>query len=63
MICDFDKAYRAHLIKVGKNKQGKEDDPSNKCKLKFRRKKGPQQSFEVKLRDFNVKNSADSFFV
>ena len=42
VICDFDKAYRAHLAKVEKNKQeGKEDDPSNKCKFKFRSKKDP----------------------
>ena len=47
-ICDFDKAYRTHLVKVGKkSKEGKEDDPSKKCKFKFRSKKDPQQSFET----------------
>ena len=31
VICDLDKAYRAHLAKFKKNKQeGKEDDSSNK---------------------------------
>ena len=50
-ICDFDTAYRAHLAKVEKIKRkGKEGDPSNKCKFKFRR-----------YRDFTAKNSTNSF--
>ena len=62
LFCDFDKAYRAHLAKVEKNKQeGKEDDPSNKCKLNFRNKKYPQQSFELRYHDFITKNNAYSF--
>ena len=63
-MCDFDKACRAHLAMVEENKQeGKEDDSSNKCKFKFRSKKYPQQSFELRHCDFNAKNSAYSFFV
>ena len=42
VICDFDKADRAHLARNEKNKQGKEDDPSNKCKFQFGSKKDPK---------------------
>ena len=38
-ICEFDTTYIAHLAKVEKNKQGKEDDPSTICKFRFRSKK------------------------
>ena len=41
-IYDFDLAYSVHLAKEKKNKEGKEDDPSNKCKFKFRSKKYPK---------------------
>eukprot|EP00122_Pirum_gemmata_P000388 Pgem_evm4s340 len=61
-ICDFDKAYRAHLAKVAKNvEEGKHDDPSNKCKFKFRSKKDLKRSFEIRHRDFNANNSQYSF--
>ena len=47
---------------VEKNTQeGKENDPSNKFKFKFSSKKDPQQSFEVRHRDYNAKNSAYNF--
>ena len=39
-IFDFDKAYRAYLAKVEKNKQeGKEDDPVINVNLSFKVKK------------------------
>ena len=63
-ICDFDKAYKTYLTKIEKNKQeGKEDDPSNKCKFKFRSKQGPQQSIKVRHRDFNANNSVYRFLL
>ena len=61
-IADFDKAYRAHLAKVKKNRErGKENDASNKCQFKFRSRKDKQESFEVRNRDFNKESGEFSF--
>ena len=61
-ICDFDKAYRAHCVKVTKNiKKGKIDDPRNKCKFKLHSKNDLQQSFEVHNGNFNGNNKDNAF--
>ena len=62
VICDFDIVYRIYLVKVEKNKkEGRKDHPSNKTEFKFRSIKDPQQSFEIRHRDFNAKNSGYNF--
>lgn len=59
-VRDMDKARKAHFAKLKKQKE-KNPNAIHKAKFKFRSKKDPQQSFEVRPRDMIRKNGKFAF--
>lgn len=59
-VCDMDKARKVHFAKLNKIR---ERDPTATfdAKFKFRSKKDPQESFEVRWRDMNRKRGKLAF--
>jgi putative transposase len=59
-VCDMDKARKAHFAKLAKQKE-KDHFAKHDAKFKFRSKKDPQQSFEVRPRDMVRKTGKFAF--